>query len=218
MNYPISKQKLYWLNKDFIFSTIIGLSFLVISLSINYIAATYAALNASNSVRDIILDNLPVINVDFIFNEGAMVFLIFITLLLLSSPKRIPFMLKCIALFVIVRSSFVIMTHLAPFPDQIAIDPNDFISVLTSKNDLFFSGHTGLPFLFALAFWENKKLRLFFLIASLIAAVSVLLGHLHYTIDVFAAFFITYGIFHIARKFFKKDYNTFLHELTQQQS
>lgn len=218
MNPVINKYKSYWLNKDFIFSIITGLSFLVISLSINYIAGTYAAFNASNSVGDILLDNLSVVNVDFIFNGGALLFILFITVLLFYDPKRMPFMLKCTALFVIIRSIFVMMTHLAPSPDQIAINPRDLISMFTSSNTLFFSGHTGLPFLFALAFWDNKNLRLFFLFASLIAAASVILGHLHYSIDVFAAFFITYGVFHIAQKWFAKDYRLFLHGLAHEKT
>ncbi len=220
MNNVISKHKPYWTDRNFIFSTIKGLSFLVVSLSVNYIAATYATLNVSNSVKDILLDNLPVVNVDFIFNEGAFLFLFlfFIAALLLYEPKRLPFMLKGVALFVVIRSIFVVMTHLGPFPDQITIDPNDWIGVLTSRNDLFFSGHTGLPFLFALAFWDSKNLRLIFLSASFVAATSVILGHLHYTIDVFAAFFITYGIFHIAQKWFAKDYRVFLHGFSHEKN
>ena len=77
-------------------------------------------------------------------------------------------------------------------------------------NDLFFSGHTGLPFLLALIFWENKKLRFLFLGFSVLFAVVVLLGHLHYSIDVFAAYFITYTIFHICKFLFKKDWQLFL--------
>ncbi len=34
-------------------------------------------------------------------------------------------------------------------------------------------------------------------------------GHLHYSIDVAAAFFITYSIYHIAIRWFKKDKEIF---------
>jgi hypothetical protein len=115
-----------------------------------------------------------------------------------------------VALFVVARSIFVMMTHLGPLPDQTYIEPNSFLEKITFAGDLFFSGHTGLPFLFALMFWDNKYFRYIFLVASFVGGGAVLLGHLHYTIDVFAAFFITYGIFHIARWLFAKDYSLFL--------
>jgi hypothetical protein len=45
--------------------------------------------------------------------------------------------------------------------------------------------------------------------------VIVLLSHLHYSIDVFAAFFITYSIYHIALKLFDRDYEFFAYEDTE---
>jgi membrane-associated phospholipid phosphatase len=40
----------------------------------------------------------------------------------------------------------------------------------------------------------------------LIGSVAVIVGHLHYSIDVFSAYFIAFGIFEIAKKIFKKEY------------
>ncbi len=71
------------------------------------------------------------------------------------------------------------------------------------KNDLFFSGHTAVPFLGFLLF-KNRKVKYTFLGASIIMAITVLLMHVHYSIDVFSAFFITYGTFKIGEWLFKK--------------
>jgi membrane-associated phospholipid phosphatase len=71
--------------------------------------------------------------------------------------------------------------------------------------DLFFSGHTGLPFLIALIYWDHKTYRIIFITLAAIFGSVALMGHLHYSIDVFAAFFITYAIYHIAMQIFKKD-------------
>ena len=92
----------------------------------------------------------------------------------------------------------------------LSFDNGNFLNKFTFGGDLFFSGHTGLPFLMALIFWNNKYLRYSFFALSFIFAATVLLGHLHYSIDVLAAFFITYTIFHIAIFIFKKDYLEFL--------
>ena len=65
----------------------------------------------------------------------------------------------------------------------------------------------------ALVFWRHPYLRWIFLTASVIFGASVLLGHQHYSIDVFAAFFIAYGIYHIALKLFEEDHQLFLQGL-----
>ena len=88
---------------------------------------------------------------------------------------------------------------------QIAIDSNSIINKVSFGSDLFFSGHTGLPFLLALIWWRELPFRLVFLSFSFFFAIVVLLGHMHYSIDVLGAFFITYTIFHLLEKFFKKD-------------
>ncbi len=206
MKKTVKKLAFHLSDREFLFSLAVGLFLLIASLVLNYYAGNYATREASNSVTDLILDNLPVMNVDFIFIEGAVILWIFSFLVAIREPKSIPFALKSIALFIFIRSIFISMTHLGPFPDQIFIAPN---KVFSFGADLFFSGHTGFPFLFALIFWENKWLRNIFIAASIFFGASVLLGHLHYSIDVFSAFFITFGIFHLAKYFFKKDYDIF---------
>ena len=189
----------------------LGLLFLAVSLVLNYAANTYTATHGSSAVTDIVLDNIPAMRVDAIFFEGIITFVAFITLLALARPKRIPFLLKSIALWVAVRSFFLILTHLAP-PAHPALSPsgNIFEKLASgSGSDLFFSGHTGLPFLMAMLFWEDKFLRYVFLGASVIFGSAVLLGHLHYSIDVFSAFFITYGVYRIAIKIFPADSKLF---------
>jgi membrane-associated phospholipid phosphatase len=80
---------------------------------------------------------------------------------------------------------------------------------LSSGNDLFFSGHAGYPFLLALIFWQYKRFRYLFLFCSIGGAVAVIFGHLHYSIDVFSAYFITFGVFEMAKRFFRKEFGYF---------
>ena len=205
MQLTLKKHKEFWAKKDLSFSSFLALVFFIVSLVINYGAISLSYRDASNSVTDILLNNLPVINTDIIFSEGAAVFVLFVVFLFIANPKIIPFTLKSVSLFICVRSCFVVMTHLAPPVGHIFthIENSGYISL---GSDLFFSGHTGLPFLMSLLFWDNKNLRYLFLGASVIAGTAVILGHLHYTIDVFSAYFITHGIYLIAQKLFKVDF------------
>jgi hypothetical protein len=198
-------------HKFFYIQLAIGVLFLSLSLFFNYYAQAFTATHASNSVTDIILDHLPAKNVDDVFLEGMLIFIAFVTLLALHKPSRIPFILKASALFIFTRAIFITLTHLAPPAHMTTVHSVSFLERLISGSgdDLFFSAHTGFPYLMALIFWETKYLRWLFLATSIFFAGAVLLGHLHYSIDVFSAFFITYGIFNIAKRWFKKDYEFF---------
>lgn len=178
---------------------------LLAALIINYFSGIYATAEVSNPVTDLILNNIPVFEVEKAFLYGGVALVVLIFVLGFRHPHRAPFMVKAISLFYIVRSVAVTLTHIAPFPSHIVVDPVGFMRFFNFDGQLFFSGHTGLPLLIALVFWESKRLRYSFLALSGILAIVTLMGHLHYSIDVFAAFFITHGVFRLAQIFFKKD-------------
>lgn len=203
----LKKHQILWINKSFAISATIGTLFFLFSLYINRLASFYALRSASHAVTDIILDNTPVFDVNLIVTTGAFLFALFITLMAFVHPKKLPFILKSAALFIVIRSVFITLTHLGPVPQQSYIDPTNIFSSYNLGTDYFFSGHTGLPFLMALIFWDEHWTRNISLAASLILGISVLLGHLHYSIDVFAAFFITYTIFIISQKIFSRDFS-----------
>jgi membrane-associated phospholipid phosphatase len=69
----------------------------------------------------------------------------------------------------------------------------------TLTKDLFFSGHTAtLLILFLVS--EKKIVKTVFLISTILVAIAVLLQHVHYTIDVFAAVFFTYACYKLLAK------------------
>jgi hypothetical protein len=200
-------------NKEFLVSFLGGVVLLGISLVVQFFITGYVARSGSGFVTDIILSNTRVYDVGGIFVWGTVVLTIFSIWVGLKHINSAPFLMKSVALFTLIRSVFVSLTHISPFPTRAAIESlffhkEAFYGIFTG-NDLFFSGHTGIPFLLALIFWENKTLRLIFLGFSVMFAAVVLLGHLHYSIDVLSAFFITYSIFHICQVFFKKDWKLF---------
>lgn len=209
MNKILNSYKNNFTNKVFLTEIFFGLLMLVGSMFINFYAGIYATERASNSVTDIILSNLRTFDVDAIFIYGGFMIFVFIALFCLYEPKKIPFILKSISFFVLTRSVFVSLTHIAPFPSQISIASTNFLNNFIFSGDLFFSGHTGLPFLMALIYWNEEYVRYFFLVMSAFFGMIVLMGHLHYSIDVLSAFYITYSIYTLNKYFFKRDYDLF---------
>jgi hypothetical protein len=198
---PVSRWKYYA-------SLLEALLLFIVSVYATHLASRYAEINASNFVEDLILSNTRVYDFELIFVHGAIMMTLFVVVLCFVFRKTAPFLIKTVSLFIIIRAMFVSLTHLGPYPTKLMLD-SGLLNFITTGNDLFFSGHTGLPFLVALIFWNHLYLRVLFIYTSVVFGVIVLLAHLHYSIDVFAAFFITYSIYHIAIKFFKKDYEFF---------
>lgn len=205
MKKTFNNYKSFLKEKYLVYSTLISFIFLALCISTNYMLGLYVVKKESNSVTDIILSNTRVYDVDQFFVWGTFLFIIFVFLFCIKNPYKIPYLIKSTALFILIRSIFMSLTHLAPFPERILLEPSIIISKMSFGADLFFSGHTGLPFLMSLIFWQNKILRYTFLFLSIFFGIIVLLGHIHYSIDVLAAFFITYTIHDISKYLFKKD-------------
>lgn len=200
----------YLKNKKYLLAVLFSVALLAASFIVNFYAGSYATEKISSPVTDLILSNIPVFDVDFLFVYGPLAIYLIIALLCLKKPARLPFVFNTIALFILIRSAFITLTHIGPFPGRTPIDyTSRVVHDLTFGGDLFFSGHTGLPFLLALIFWENKFWRVFFIAAAVFFGVVVLLGHLHYSIDVLAAFFITYSIYRLATIFFRSNKQIF---------
>jgi hypothetical protein len=205
----------YFSNKNYLAAFATGAVFLAVASYANSLAVSYANERVSNSVTDIILSNTPVFDVDGFFVYGAILLIAIAVGVCVWRLASAPFVMKSVAFFIVIRAAFVSMTHISPYPEHVAVGPDFFTRLFPSVfsgSDLFFSGHTGIPFLLALIFWENVYLRVLFLGYSVVFAVVVLLGHLHYTIDVASAYFITYTIFVLAKKFFETDWKRMQNE------
>lgn len=170
----------------------------------------YSLRPTSTHVGDLLLDNLPVINLNIIIIEAALLVIFFGTLyIIFRKPRYVLFSMKAVALIIATRALFVSLTHVGIYPGAINPGYGFFEGLYTYFNfqtGFFFSGHTAVPFLMALVFWKSPRHRYVFLAVSLTFAVAVLLAHIHYSIDVLAAPFMAFGIFHLAKHLFPKDY------------
>jgi len=190
-------------------SLLVGFLLLALALIFQHYASIYSDSHSSQFVGDFFLDHLPVIDLNIIIVEGALGVIIGSIILLLLKPRYLIFTLKAVALFIAVRAFFVAVTHLGVYPGQVIPSSGFFDQIYVALNlqaGYFFSAHTGLPFLLGLIFWDERLWRyLFFALAGLFG-ISVLLAHVHYSIDVFAAPFMTYSIFKMAQYLFSDEY------------
>lgn len=190
-------------------SLLVALVIFSLAVVFQFYASAYANRVPSNSVPDLILGILPIINLNDIIVEGALAVMAGTVILLFFKPRYLIFAMKAAAIFIATRAVFIAVTHLGIYPGQINPDTGFFDRMYTGlgfEAGFFFSGHTGLPFLAALIFWNEKFWRYVYLALMVIFGISVLFAHVHYTIDVLAAPYIAYSIFKMSQYFFEEDY------------
>lgn len=179
---------------------LVGVTALAAAMLINLAAGKMAdaAGETAGTSPDLLLGWLPHWDTSILFIYGFAFFLLWLIIASFRYERtRIPRILWAYAVLVIVRSFFIILTPMHTPPGQAAVAGDPLFALfgrfLTFKHDLFFSSHTALPFLAFLLF-RKPGVRLSFLAVSLLLGATVLIGRFHYSIDVFAAFFITYGL------------------------
>ncbi|MBE0551603.1 MAG: hypothetical protein IH619_04410 [Ignavibacterium sp.] len=122
---------------------------------------------------------------------------------LFKYPNRLMFAIQLYTLMVLVRIVAMFLLPLEP-PSTMIILNDPFVEFFgtgqTLTKDLFFSGHTATLFILFLVA-ENKIIKSVFLISTIVVAISVILQHVHYTIDVIAAVFFTYACYKLLLKF-----------------
>lgn len=206
-------------DKNFLKSVAWGLAFLVAAGVATSFAVRYANTIPGGSVSDLVLNHLPAFPwprfLVYLLSWGNVFFVASLAVIILLNPRYLPISMKNISLVYLLRSVFISLTHLKISDGKIALAAFSNLTALVANavyngNDLFFSGHTALPFISALIFWDNKKLRHYFLGATAVFGLGVLFARVHYSVDVAAAPFIVYGLFTMSKKFFKADFQRLL--------
>lgn len=176
---------------------VVGILLLSVSLYMSKTFSVYVDKVASVTAPDFFLNILPIWNSTFLMLwYPAIIAAIYLLYPLLVKPSKTAYIMVIVGVFYIVRSLTISMTHIHGPVESI-----DYPGMFTS--DMFFSGHTGFPFLGFLIF-SNKWIKAFMLFSSILMAITVMLGHQHYSIDVASAFFITYGIYKLGDWVYKK--------------
>jgi hypothetical protein len=151
-------------------------------------------------LSDPVLAHLPAIDITwFIFS--VMYAAVLVTLIGLGrEPHRLLFGLRVYAGVMLTRLLTIYLTELddpiTAIPLQDPVARLIFQVKTIPTKDLFFSGHTASMFtLYLLA--RTPRLKRIYILTTLVIGVAVLLQHVHYTFDVFAAPFFAYGVFRL---------------------
>lgn len=195
-------------DRTYFISLVIGFVVIFGALVVSMLVSSYKDATFYAPVGDLILEQIPTMNLEFLFTWG---FYIIVGLIcaypLFKKPELAPFTLKTFGILLLVRSAFIMLTNIGPpegffYQDQLLLNGAiESTAVFRFSNDLFFSGHTSTPFLAFLLF-RKSRFRWVMLCGSFLMGTTVLLMHVHYSIDVFAAFFIAYGVYAFSDKVF----------------
>ncbi|MBU2577194.1 MAG: sphingomyelin synthase family protein [Nanoarchaeota archaeon] len=183
---------------------LISLVFLVIAVILNGISGRYVTRVGVGVPTDIILNHVGPYNLQIFFGWGYLIFMALLFFFpLFFRIKSLHHVIGQWSLLVMMRSFFISLTHLRTPLTAIPSKFPQIFQPFVFENDLFFSGHTATTFLGFLLFKESK-IRWVFLAGSIFLGSVTLLMHRHYSIDVFAAYFITYGTYQIGKWIFNK--------------
>jgi len=193
-------------NYHFFRETAIGLLILSLGVAASAYALSYTVNHATNPVGDLFFDFFPYIPLPWLLLNIPLITAALILVLVFADKRKAPLYFKTIGLLYCIRSVFMLLTHLALPPEHYVLSASHSLLYWWQVDSAqFFSGHTALPFLVALLEWHNPKIRWLFLIIATVEGVVVLLSRVHYSIDVAAAFFITYAIYALAMRWFQRD-------------
>jgi membrane-associated phospholipid phosphatase len=145
-------------------------------------------------LSDLILDNLPVMNVALYYDIFALIPIIVVLIYIVHKKEynRIPFIILMSAIFYIVRGVFIVLT---PFGNPPMFSGSDPLFNGFAKYDLgvYPSGHAGNVFLLYLIV-KNRGYKWIILVCLILVMITLFLAHGHYSIDILSGLFFSYAI------------------------
>lgn len=173
-----------------------GAGLAALSVAGLYAAARLHATLVLPPSTDLLLERIPLVDVSWLLRwpfYGFTAAAIFVSWRF--ERERLPYLLALFGFWYLIRDVFIALTPVASPADMLAIfQPQDGPAGLIAAHELFFSGHTGIPFFCFLTAKKPGWARPVYLGVSLLMAVAVLLTRNHYAIDVLAAYPMTYAI------------------------
>lgn len=177
----------------------IGIGLLIGGIQLNFLSQTYLHNYMQEGktlpvLSDLILDNLPYWDIDYIYDIFSLVsvFVFGIYVIHKREYKKVPYFLLLCGIFHLVRGVFIVLT---PFGNPPMFDGTQGMFNGFSKYELgvYPSGHTGIAYMyFILA--KDKYYRAVLLFSVLMIIASLFLSRGHYSIDVLSGIFFAFAI------------------------
>ncbi len=177
----------------------IGLLSVVAGAALNFASETYLHNYMSEGktlpmLSDLILDNIPLINVSLVYDIFCLVpiFLVLVYFVHKKDYNRIPLFLLMTGMFYIVRGIFIVLT---PFGNPPMFAGSDSLFNGFSKYELgvYPSGHAGNVFLLFLLV-KDKSYKWLIFICLVVVITALFLARGHYSIDILSGLFFSYAI------------------------
>ncbi|MDZ7724189.1 MAG: phosphatase PAP2-related protein [candidate division KSB1 bacterium] len=189
----------------------VGLLILIAGKNLNYYSQTYLHYYIQEGEKlpvlsDLILDNLPYWDIDYIYDifmiVSAFVFIVYV--IHKQQYAKIPYFLLLGGLFQLVREVFIILT---PFGNPELFDGTQgpFNGFAKYELGVFPSGHTGFAYMYFLLV-QNKYYRIILIVCVFIIISALFLSRGHYSIDVLSGIFFAYAIKSFGDKYLMKKF------------
>jgi hypothetical protein len=185
----------------------IGLLSVISGIGLNIASQTYLHNYMSEGktlpmLSDLILDNLPVLNVSLVYDIVCLIPIILSCVYFVHKKdfNRIPLFLLLGGIFYIVRGIFIVLTPFGNPPFFNGSDPF-FHGFANYEIGVYPSGHAGFVFLLLLLV-KDKTYKWIIGVCLIIVIVALFLAHGHYSIDILSGIFFSYAIRSYGEKHF----------------
>ncbi len=190
---PIFIKQMLWVG---VFGLLVVVSILA---NIAFLRSTYP--NPPHP-PDRILDSIPQ-NSDFVeygelfsqIQAGVMGIIIFSSV---SRLRKVPRLFFLLSVMFMLRGFAITLTPLAQItpPSEYLAESNVIAQYF--YHGMFFSGHSSSALIQAFFFWNDRfrgiRITWFVLPLAIAQVAAMIIGHQHYSIDIFAAFFVVYFV------------------------
>jgi len=193
-----------WQHKSFRNKTFVALVLVAIILILLPTFFAFIEKREGMVLKDFVLDAIPAkdVSIPTFIIIWSVVLLVFYRIY--QNPRLFLLVAYGFILMCVLRMLTISLLPLNPPPGLIVLkDP--IANIAYGRNgifitkDLFYSGHTGNMFLFFLCL-QHKWDKIIALTASFLVGILVMVQHIHYSIDVIAAFLFTFFIYLGAKK------------------